>query len=54
MARIVCIGGNKGPDQGLILQAQDAQSGEEIELILGKGRLRCRVLECRDDSEGAL
>ena len=41
-------------EKGLILQAQDAQSGEEIELILGKGRLRCKVLECRDDCEGAL
>ena len=41
-------------EKGLILQAQDARPGEEIELILGKGRLRCRVLECRDDSEGAL
>jgi exodeoxyribonuclease VII large subunit len=41
-------------EKGLILQAQDARPGEEIELILGRGRLRCRVLECRDDSEGAL
>jgi exodeoxyribonuclease VII large subunit len=39
--------------KGLILQAQDARPGEEIELILGKGRLRCRVLECRDDEEEA-
>lgn len=41
-------------EKGLILQVQDARPGEEIELILGRGRLRCRVLECRDDSEGAL
>jgi exodeoxyribonuclease VII large subunit len=41
-------------EKGLILQAQDARPGEEIELILGRGRLRCWVLECRDDSEGAL
>ncbi len=40
-------------DKGLILQAQNVQPGEEIELILGKGRLRCRVLECRDDEEEA-
>ena len=37
--------------QGLILQAQDARPGEEIELILGQGKLLCRVLECRDDEE---
>lgn len=37
--------------QGLILKAQDARPGEEIELILGQGRLLCRVLECRDDEE---
>lgn len=35
--------------QGLILAAQDALPGEEIELILGQGRLRCRVLECLDE-----
>jgi exodeoxyribonuclease VII large subunit len=40
--------------KGLILKAQDVRPGEEIELILGKGRLRCKVLECRDDCEGAL
>ena len=40
-------------EKGLILQSQDARPGEEIELILGKGRLRCRVLECRDDEEEA-
>jgi exodeoxyribonuclease VII large subunit len=34
--------------QGLILAAQDVRPGEEIELILGQGRLRCRVLECLD------
>jgi len=40
-------------EKSLILQSQDARPGEEIELILGKGRLRCRVLECRDDCEEA-
>jgi exodeoxyribonuclease VII large subunit len=35
--------------KGLVLKAQDARAGEEIELILGLGRLRCRVLECLDD-----
>jgi exodeoxyribonuclease VII large subunit len=40
--------------KGLLLTAQDVRPGEEIELILGKGRLRCRVLECLDDEEGAL
>jgi exodeoxyribonuclease VII large subunit len=40
--------------QGLILQAQDARPGEEIELILGQGRLLCKVLECRDDEEALL
>jgi exodeoxyribonuclease VII large subunit len=39
--------------KGLILQSHDAQPGEEIELILWKGKLRCRVLECRDDEEEA-
>jgi exodeoxyribonuclease VII large subunit len=37
--------------QGLILKAQDARPGGEIELILGRGRLLCRVLECLDDKE---
>ena len=41
-------------EKGLILQAQDARPGDVLELILGQGKLRCRVLECRDDSEGAL
>jgi exodeoxyribonuclease VII large subunit len=40
--------------KGLILQAQDARPGEEIELILGRGRLRCKVLECQDDEEALL
>ena len=40
--------------KGLILQAQDARPGEEIELILGRGRLLCRVLECLDDKEASL
>jgi exodeoxyribonuclease VII large subunit len=39
--------------KGLILQAQDVRAGEEIDLILGRGRLRCRVLECREDEEEA-
>jgi exodeoxyribonuclease VII large subunit len=36
-------------EKGLILKAQDARPGEEMELILGHGRLRCRVQECLDD-----
>jgi exodeoxyribonuclease VII large subunit len=40
--------------KGLLLKAQDARPGEEIELILGQGRLRCRVLECLDDEEALL
>jgi exodeoxyribonuclease VII large subunit len=40
-------------ERGLILQAREAQPGDEIELILWKGRLRCRVLECRNDEEEA-
>jgi len=36
---------------GLILTASDARSGQEIELILGRGRLLCRVLECREGKE---
>jgi len=40
-------------DKGLILQSQNVRPGEEIELILGKGWLRCQVLECRDDCEEA-
>lgn len=36
---------------GLILTASDAQPGQEIELILGRGRLLCRVLECREEKE---
>jgi exodeoxyribonuclease VII large subunit len=37
--------------KGLILQAKDARPGEVLELILGQGRLLCRVLECPDDKE---
>ncbi|MCX6674211.1 MAG: exodeoxyribonuclease VII large subunit [Methanothrix sp.] len=37
--------------KGLILQAQDARPGDVLELILGKGRLLCKVLDCRDDEE---
>ena len=33
----------------VILKAQDARPGEEIELILCQGRLRCKVLECLND-----
>jgi exodeoxyribonuclease VII large subunit len=40
-------------EKGLILQAQDARPGENIELILGRGRLKCRVLDCRNDEEEA-
>ena len=29
----------------MILASEDAKVGEVVELILGKGRLRCRVLE---------
>jgi len=36
---------------GLILTASDAQPGQEVELILGRGRLLCRVLECREEKE---
>ncbi|MDQ1262565.1 MAG: exodeoxyribonuclease large subunit, partial [Euryarchaeota archaeon] len=36
---------------GLILTASDARPGQEIELILGRGRLLCRVLECREEKE---
>lgn len=36
---------------GLILTAQDARPGQEIELILGRGRLLCRVLECLEEKE---
>jgi exodeoxyribonuclease VII large subunit len=38
-------------DRGLVLTARDARPGQEIELILGRGRLLCRVLECRDEME---
>jgi hypothetical protein len=38
----------------LILRARDARPGEEIELILGQGKLLCRVLECRDEREALL
>ena len=37
--------------EGLILTASDARPGQEIELILGRGRLLCRVLECREEKE---
>ncbi len=37
--------------KGLLLRASDARPGEEVELILGEGRLRCRVLECIEGKE---
>ncbi|MDD4094419.1 MAG: exodeoxyribonuclease VII large subunit [Methanothrix sp.] len=37
--------------EGLILTASDARPGQEIELILGRGRLLCRVLECLEEKE---
>lgn len=33
-------------DRGLVLDARDVKPGESIELILGRGRLLCRVIEC--------
>jgi len=33
-------------DHGLVLDAGDVKPGETIELILGKGRLLCSVIEC--------
>jgi exodeoxyribonuclease VII large subunit len=38
-------------NHGLILRAADARPGEMVELILGEGKLRCRVLEINDGSE---
>jgi exodeoxyribonuclease VII large subunit len=38
-------------NHGLILRAEDASPGEVVELILGEGRLICRVLEIKDGSE---
>jgi exodeoxyribonuclease VII large subunit len=32
-------------NRGLVLRPEDAPPGEELELILAQGRLRCRVLE---------
>ncbi len=40
--------------KGLIIKAEDVRPGEDIELILYQGRLRCRVLECRNDEEAML
>jgi exodeoxyribonuclease VII large subunit len=34
--------------RGLILQADDVRPGETVELILARGRLLARVLECKD------
>ena len=36
---------------GLIMTAKDARPGQDIEIILGRGRLLCRVLECLDEKE---
>ena len=38
-------------NHGLVLRAADASPGEVVELILGEGRLVCRVLEIKDESE---
>jgi exodeoxyribonuclease VII large subunit len=38
-------------ERGLILTSEDAKVGEVVELILGKGRLRCRVLERTGEGE---
>ena len=38
-------------NHGLVLRAADASPGEVVELILGEGRLMCRVLEIKDGSE---
>ena len=40
--------------RGLILRAEDASPGEVVELILGEGRLRCRVLEIGDGKEESI
>lgn len=40
--------------RGLILRAEDALPGEVVELILGQGRLRCRVLENANGKEESL
>ena len=37
--------------KSLIIRAADVLPGEEIELVLGRGSLLCRVLECREDEE---
>lgn len=40
--------------RGLILRAEDARPGEVVELVLGEGRLRCRVLEIADGKEESI
>jgi len=40
--------------RGVILRAEDASPGEVVELILGEGRLRCRVLEIADGKEESI
>jgi exodeoxyribonuclease VII large subunit len=37
--------------RSLILKADDVQPGEVVELILAKGRLKARILECRAEEE---
>ena len=37
--------------RGLVMAWDDLRPGEEVELILGRGRLICRVLECIEDKE---
>jgi exodeoxyribonuclease VII large subunit len=37
--------------KGLVVAWDDVLPGEEVELILGRGALRCRILECIDEKE---
>jgi exonuclease VII large subunit len=38
-------------EKGLVVAWDDVLPGEEVELILGRGALRCRILECIDEKE---
>jgi exodeoxyribonuclease VII large subunit len=38
-------------ERGLVMAWDDVRPGEEIELILGRGGLRCRVLDCIEEKE---
>ena len=38
-------------EKGLVMAWDDVRPGEEIELILGRGGLRCRVLDCIEEKE---